>query len=114
MDDPSDKYAHIRAYLLTLEREHTNKSPTDGADLANDGGSLASRIAGLLVDDDEDEVKSILVSRLGIPESSVSPPTPQFIAFSACSRIYFTFSLTSMTMCSSSCTSTSTISKVHL
>ena len=73
MDDPGDKYAHIRAYLSALERENVNKSPTDGSDVPDPGHSaLAARIAALLVGDDEDEVKSLLVEKLGVQESSVS------------------------------------------
>lgn len=70
MDDGGDKYGHVRAYLSALQREHNqSKSPTDeDPDAAN--GALAAKIASLLVDEKEDEVKSLLVDKLGIPESS--------------------------------------------
>ncbi|KAG8735119.1 hypothetical protein FRC10_010971 [Ceratobasidium sp. 414] len=71
MDDVGDKYGHIRAYLSTLEREHASKSPTDSPDApASENGALATRIAVLLADDEEEAVKSLLVDRLGIPQSS--------------------------------------------
>jgi len=71
MDDAGDKYAHIRAYLSALERENANKSPTDASDVPDPGHSaLAARIAALLAEDDEDEVKSLLVEKLGVQESS--------------------------------------------
>lgn len=73
MDDLGDKYAHIRAYLSALERDNVNKSPTDASDVPDPGHSaLAATIAALLAEDDEDEVKSLLVEKLGVPESSVS------------------------------------------
>ncbi|KAG8708258.1 hypothetical protein FRC08_018989, partial [Ceratobasidium sp. 394] len=72
MDEAGDKYGHIRAYLSALEREHASKSPTDSPDApASDNGALATRIAALLADDDEDAVKSLLVNKLGIPQSSL-------------------------------------------
>ncbi|KAG9122138.1 hypothetical protein FRC07_001611 [Ceratobasidium sp. 392] len=71
MDDAGDKYGHIRAYLTALEREHASKSPTDSADAPHsDNSALAAKIAGLLVDDDEDAVKSLLVEKLGVSKSS--------------------------------------------
>jgi hypothetical protein len=74
MDDADDKYGHVRAYLSALQREHNSKSPTDGADDPDPSNAgLAARIASLLVEDKEDEVKNLLVEKLGIQETSVSP-----------------------------------------
>ncbi|KAG9101112.1 hypothetical protein FRC06_003340 [Ceratobasidium sp. 370] len=71
MDDAGDKYGHIRTYLSVLEREHASKSPTDSTDApAGDNGALATRIARLLADDEEDAVKSLLIDKIGIPQSS--------------------------------------------
>ncbi|QRV88775.1 Zf-CCCH domain protein [Ceratobasidium sp. AG-Ba] len=71
MDDAGDKYGHLRAYITVLEREHASKSPTDGADPPpGDNAALAAKIAALLVDDEEDGVKSLLVEKLGVSESS--------------------------------------------
>ncbi|CAE6532428.1 unnamed protein product [Rhizoctonia solani] len=71
MDDAGDKYGHIRAYLAVLQREHNSKSSTEGSDDPEvSNGALAAKIASLLVDDKEDEVKSLLVEKLGVPESS--------------------------------------------
>lgn len=72
MDDAGDKYAHLRAYLSALQREHQSKSPTDGTDDPDAGNAgFATKIASLLADDKEDEVKRLLVEKLGISESSV-------------------------------------------
>ncbi|CAE6459017.1 unnamed protein product [Rhizoctonia solani] len=71
MDDAGDKYGHIRAYLTVLQREFNSKSPTEGSDDPDTSHAvLAAKIASLLVDDKEDEVKSLLVEKLGVPESS--------------------------------------------
>ncbi|KAG8690494.1 hypothetical protein FRC11_011189 [Ceratobasidium sp. 423] len=71
MDDAGDKYGNIRAYLAVLQREHNSKSPTESSDDPEASNSvLAAKIASLLVDDKEDEVKSLLVEKLGVPESS--------------------------------------------
>ncbi|KDN47639.1 hypothetical protein RSAG8_03429, partial [Rhizoctonia solani AG-8 WAC10335] len=71
MDDAGDKYGHIRAYLTVLQREFNSKSPTEGPDGPDTSHAvLAAKIASLLVDDKEDEVKSLLVEKLGVPESS--------------------------------------------
>ncbi|ELU43486.1 zf-CCCH domain-containing protein [Rhizoctonia solani AG-1 IA] len=72
MDDAGDKYGHIRAYLAVLQREHNSKSPTgdsDGPEASNAG--LAAKIASLLAEEKEDEVKSLLAEKLSIPEPSV-------------------------------------------
>ncbi|CUA70626.1 hypothetical protein RSOLAG22IIIB_04220 [Rhizoctonia solani] len=72
MDDAGDKYGHIRAYLTVLQREFNSKSPTESSDDPEASNpTLAAKIASLLVDDKEDEVKSLLVEKLGVPESSV-------------------------------------------
>ncbi|KAF8677695.1 hypothetical protein RHS04_05889 [Rhizoctonia solani] len=71
MDDAGDKYGHIRAYLAVLQREHNSKSPTgdsDGPEASNAG--LAAKIASLLAEEKEDEVKSLLAEKLSIPEPS--------------------------------------------
>ncbi|QRW17012.1 Zf-CCCH domain protein [Rhizoctonia solani] len=71
MDDAGDKYGHIRAYLAVLQREHNSKSPTgdsDGPEVSNAG--LAAKIASLLAEEKEDEVKNLLAEKLSIPESS--------------------------------------------
>ncbi|KAJ1306699.1 hypothetical protein OPQ81_007691 [Rhizoctonia solani] len=71
MDDAGDKYSHIRAYLTVLQREHNSKSPTESSDDPEaSNGVLATKIASLLVDEKEDEVKSLLVEKLGVPELS--------------------------------------------
>ncbi|CCO29871.1 hypothetical protein BN14_03892 [Rhizoctonia solani AG-1 IB] len=72
MDDAGDKYGHIRAYLAVLQREHNSKSPTgdpDDAEVTNP--ALAAKIASLLAEEKEDEVKSLLVEKLSVPDSSV-------------------------------------------
>lgn len=90
-DDAGDKYAHIRAYLSALERENVNKSPTDSSDVPDPGhGALAARIAALLVEDDEDEVKNILVEKIGVQEASVSTLLLHVVAFSAGDGTRFT------------------------
>ncbi|CEL61924.1 hypothetical protein RSOLAG1IB_04674 [Rhizoctonia solani AG-1 IB] len=71
MDDAGDKYGHIRAYLAVLQREHNSKSPTgdpDDAEVTNP--ALAAKIASLLAEEKEDEVKSLLVEKLSVPDSS--------------------------------------------
>ncbi|CAE6421422.1 unnamed protein product [Rhizoctonia solani] len=71
MDGSGDKYSHLRAYLTVLQREFNSKSPAEGSDDPEVGNSaLAAKIASLLVDEKEDEVKSLLVEKLGVPESS--------------------------------------------
>ncbi|CAE6486575.1 unnamed protein product, partial [Rhizoctonia solani] len=71
MDDSSDKYGHIRAYLTVLQREFNSKSPTESPDDPEaSNATLAAKIASLLADDKEDEVKNLLVEKLGVPESS--------------------------------------------
>ncbi|CAE6401530.1 unnamed protein product [Rhizoctonia solani] len=71
MDDAGDKYGHIRAYLAVLQREHNSKSPTgdpDDAEVTNP--AFAAKIASLLAEEKEDEVKSLLVEKLSVPDSS--------------------------------------------
>ncbi|CAE6457694.1 unnamed protein product [Rhizoctonia solani] len=70
MDEAGDKYGHVRAYLTVLRREFSPKSPTESSDDLEVNTALAAEIASLLVDDKEDEVKSLLVEKLGVSESS--------------------------------------------
>lgn len=78
------RFPHTRAFLASLARQH---KPTTDDDETNDDpqrvpGSLVASVAGLLDEENEDELKDLLKETYGLDEEKVS--STAFMAAGCC------------------------------
>ena len=58
--DKDSKFPHTRAQLSAIARQHSYDGSDDGDELQKVPGSLVTTVVGLLVDEKEDELKTVL------------------------------------------------------
>ncbi|KAH0582667.1 hypothetical protein H2248_010587 [Termitomyces sp. 'cryptogamus'] len=74
--DSMSKYPHTRAQLSAMGRQHKALDETcgDGDEVSRVSSSLVDRVVGLLVGEEEEELKTLLQRTYGLDEAAVSGP----------------------------------------